>query len=245
MAKRSAKLAELESQLKRARKLNVALGVGCALLAVILIGQLAIGNDSPTKAEKTSERNAADGYDLRNRDDPMAIGDADAPIVMTWWTDMRCPFCGLFSRERLPKITEEYVDTGKLRIVVREAPLFGARSKRGAVAVRAAAEQGKFSAYLKAVYDGAPVKGKPKLSDAELVAFAKASGVSDLDKFRDELNDEQFAQSIDASLSSAQQIGVTSVPYFTIDDRSLAGAHPLSVFRQFIDGKSTGTNGPG
>src|SRR5699024_2745913 len=46
----------------------------------------------------------------RDPDDPMAIGDVDAPVVLVEWVDMRCPYCAMFGRETLPTLVEEYVE---------------------------------------------------------------------------------------------------------------------------------------
>ncbi|HLQ79477.1 MAG TPA: thioredoxin domain-containing protein [Brachybacterium sp.] len=35
----------------------------------------------------------------RDPDDPRAIGDVDAPVVLVRWTDLRCPSCASFHRD--------------------------------------------------------------------------------------------------------------------------------------------------
>lgn len=165
----------------------------------------------------------------------MAIGAVDAPIVMIEWTDMRCPFCALYSRETLPLIKQEYVDAGLLRIEVRDVAFFGEESERASVAARAAGNQGKFNEYLSAVYEAAPEKGHPELPREELIAFAEQVGVPDIVQFTSDLDDKALLDAVRNSTSTAQGLGVTSVPFFVIGDKALAGAQPIDTFRQFLD----------
>jgi protein-disulfide isomerase len=62
------------------------------------------------------------------------------------YTDYQCPYCARFERATLPVIEREYIDTGRVRLVVRHLPLetihpaaFGS-----AVAATCATEQGRF-----------------------------------------------------------------------------------------------------
>ena len=50
-------------------------------------------------------------------------GDANAPVTMIEFSDLQCPFCVKYYTETFAKIREEYVNTGKVRYVVREFPL--------------------------------------------------------------------------------------------------------------------------
>ena len=47
---------------------------------------------------------------------------------------MTCPHCAAFQREVAPRLTKDYVDTGKVRMIFREYPLDGAARMASAVA---------------------------------------------------------------------------------------------------------------
>ncbi len=51
------------------------------------------------------------------------IGARTAPVTLVQFTDFQCPFCGRFASETLPGLYTQYVQTGKVRILVRELPL--------------------------------------------------------------------------------------------------------------------------
>jgi protein-disulfide isomerase len=52
-----------------------------------------------------------------------SFGHADAPAVVTEFFSLTCTHCAAFSREVMPQVTKDLIDTGKLRIVYRDFPL--------------------------------------------------------------------------------------------------------------------------
>lgn len=52
-----------------------------------------------------------------------SIGSADAPITVEDFSSLTCPHCANFHNEILPKIKENYIDTGKVRWIFRGYPL--------------------------------------------------------------------------------------------------------------------------
>ncbi|MEJ6488609.1 thioredoxin domain-containing protein [Leucobacter sp. USCH14] len=185
--------------------------------------------------EGPDDASAPTGFDTRDPGDPMAIGDVDAPVVLVEWTDMRCPYCAVFNQETLPTLVEEYVETGEVRIEVRDVAFFGEASETASVAARAAGEQGKFMEYLDAVYAAAPPEGHPDLPVGQLIGFAKEVGVPDIAKFKADLEDPALRAAVQQSTSTAQQLGVTGVPFFAVGTDALSGAQPIDAFRKFLD----------
>ena len=55
----------------------------------------------------------------------MALGPKDASVTITEYASMTCPHCAAFNENVFPKIKAAYIDTGKIRYVLREYPLDG------------------------------------------------------------------------------------------------------------------------
>ncbi|MER7276583.1 thioredoxin domain-containing protein [Dactylosporangium sp. NPDC000244] len=228
---------------RRNRRIAVVAGAVVAFLGVVLAAQLTGGRGGPAAAQPSPSASASAGgaragefgFVRRRPGDAMAVGAVDAPVVLVQWTDMRCPFCAVFNRETLPVLLREYVDTGKVRIEIHDVAFFGEQSENGAVAARAAAEQGRFFEYLAAVYRDAPEKGHPDLPRERLVAFAEQAGVPDIARFTTDLDDAGVRAAAQASNGEAGRLGVTTVPFFVAGGSSLSGAQPISVFRQYLD----------
>ena len=74
-----------------------------------------------------------------------AIGSASAAVTLVEYTDYQCPFCERHHDRTFPELRKNYVDTGRVRYVVRDLPLsFHAMAEPAAVGGRCAGEQGRF-----------------------------------------------------------------------------------------------------
>ena len=209
-------------------------------LGVVVIAQtFTSGSGSEEQITETAENTQNPGGDMefvrREADDPRAIGSVDAPVVMTEWVDLRCPFCASFSRDTLPQLITDYVDTGKVRIEFIDVAYFGEQSLDAQIAAQAAADQDKYIEYLTAVFDEAPEKGHADLTRDVLIDFAEQVDMPDLTQFAADLDDAQIRSAAEAQTLEAQQLGVTAVPFFVAGQTALSGAQPESTFRAFLD----------
>jgi protein-disulfide isomerase len=57
--------------------------------------------------------------------DDIVMGSPTAPVTMIEYASMTCPHCAHFAAETFPKIKEKYIDTGKVKYIMREYPLDG------------------------------------------------------------------------------------------------------------------------
>lgn len=170
----------------------------------------------------------------RDPKDPTAKGKVDAPVVMIEWSDFRCPFCSVWSRETAPQL-QAYIDSGSLRIEHRDLVLFGEESLNTALAARAAGNQGKFWEFYDAVHAKAPTSGHPTIKQADLLAFAKTAGVPDLAKFTKDSTSAETKAAVAKDDSEARSLGLNGTPAFVINTTYLSGAQPLEVFSQVIE----------
>ena len=170
----------------------------------------------------------------------MAIGDIDAPVVLSEWADLRCPYCARVTTQVMPTVIAEYVDTGKVRIEFHDVSFFGEDSTAAAVALRAAAEQGRFADYLHTVHAAAPPEGgHPDLPRETLIDFAVTAGVPDIERFTADLDREDLVAAVEASTAWAQQLGISSVPFVVAGNPATPGAQPTDTCRPRRDEQLT------
>lgn len=223
------------------------------LLALAMVGSLAAGvilsslsggagsnasaGDQSGQPAYDTPREAEDDLGLARRaaDDPAAMGDVDAPLVLIEYADYRCQYCGVFNRETLPTIVKEYVDAGKIRFEWRDLPLLGEQSTDAAVAARAAGEQGLFWEYHDAVYADAPERGQLDVTRETLLDWAQEVGVPDMAQFEKDLEDPQLLELVRADAREGQEIGATGTPTFVIGHEALIGAQTTELFRDLLD----------
>ncbi len=243
---------ELRGKLRTWRIMAIIFAVATIALAVLVVLQATVlrpaasgaaPGGAPAATEQAGGDSAApdDGRPLAEKvargdaADPMAFGDPDAPVTVVEWIDYRCPFCAVYTNDTLPTVMKEYVDTGKVRYEVHDVSFFGDDSTAAAVAARAAAQQGRFGEFMTVLYAAAPESGHPDMPRDKLIGFAKKAGVADIPAFEKALDDPAIAQQVAADTAGAQQMGVSSVPFFVIGDQTFAGAQPVDVFRTAID----------
>ncbi|AOW94248.1 disulfide bond formation protein [Rhodococcus sp. WMMA185] len=211
-----------------------------ALVAVVLGAFLLIGRNTGGTTETAAQQDVAamgpvGDQSRRIGGDPLAMGSTDAPVVLVEFADYRCQFCAVFSRDTEPALVEKYVNDGVLRIEWRDLPIFGEQSIAAARAGRAAAAQGKFWEFNKAVYAQSPTGGRADLTAEVLHDFAVEAGVPDLERFDRDAASTQFDDSISQDVFTAQTIGISSTPAFIINGNPVLGAQPLAHFEQIID----------
>ena len=168
------------------------------------------------------------------------LGKSDAPLTMVEFTDYQCPFCGRFEATTYPEIKKNYIDTGKLRLIVRDLPLEGLHphAMKAAQAVHCAADQGKFWEMHDLLF-----KNQNRLDADSLNGYAtKDLGLKGA-TFRKCMADGKHLREIAAEVRYAQSLGLTGTPTFivgktqgdTVEGRVIVGALPYANFAAVID----------
>jgi protein-disulfide isomerase len=174
------------------------------------------------------------GLANRDPDDPRALGDAEAPVVMIEWADFFCPFCGVFARETEPVLIERYVEAGLLRIEWRDLPFQGEEAVLAALGGQAAAEQDAFWGYHEALFAADLRRGDDRFGREFLLGVAADLDL-DVDAFGAALDDEELLQRVQTDALLAQALNLTGTPAFLIEGRPVVGAQPLEVFVNLVE----------
>lgn len=201
-------------------------------------GDDAAGTDGDTSSREAEIRAELDALAAREPDDPRAMGDVDAPVVMLEYADFLCPYCGRFALETKPELIERYVDTGILRIEWRDLPFQGDAAFQAAIGGQAAARQDGFWAFHDAMFE-ADLRGSGAEVDEELLVEV-ATGVGlDPDRFRSDLGDPVLIERVREEAAVGQSLGITGTPAFIVGGRPIIGAQPLEAFVELIEQAAT------
>lgn len=210
--------------------------------ALVLGGVLLQGGDDEADAPADAAPSTASGAPSdsweqlvrREPDDPMALGEPDAPVVMIAYSEFQCPFCGKFARDTKPVLVEKFVEDGTLRIEWRDFPYLGPESTVAARGGRAAAAQGRFWEFEEAMYDNQLPPNSGNLDEDHLVSVAEDIGL-DVDRFLDDLDSPEAERAVQEDFAEGQAIGVTGTPAFIINGVPVIGAQPVEVFERTIE----------
>ena len=171
-------------------------------------------------------------------------GESTARLTLVEFLDYQCPYCGRFSRETLPQIDKEYIQTGKLKYIVVNLPLDAMHKSafKAAEAAACAGEQGKFWEMQERLFNNQGTIDQWK-SHAEAVGL-------DLSKFQECLDSGRKAAQVRSDMVEAHSAGVTGTPSFFLaytDPKSttiktvteLVGSQPYAAFKTAIDKQLT------
>ncbi|WP_078900419.1 DsbA family protein [Streptomyces sp. SBT349] len=226
--------------------------LAAGLLAAFLVCALAIGGlASLAGGDAESAGGTSDGtggsveplpedhpaLELARRDagDPLALGEADAPVVMIEYVDFQDAFSGIHARETHDALVAEYVERGVLRIEFRNYPINGPESDAAARAAWAAGQQGRFWEFYAAALGEEFHRDSGRFEDEGARALAEQAGVEDLERFAADTESEEAGEAVGRDADEAFDLGVTSTPSFLINGQAVQGAQPVEDFRELID----------
>jgi len=155
-------------------------------------------------------------------------GNKDAPITMVEYSDYQCPFCARNYREVMPRIQKEYIDTGKLKFVMREFPLSSLHKNatNASIAALCAGEQGKYWEMHNVLFEN-----QKALDVNNLKSLAGTIGL-DTATFDDCLDNKKTEGLVRKDMASGTKLGMRGTPGFFIGltDLSDPDEVELSVF---------------
>lgn len=74
-----------------------------------------------------------------------SLGKEGAPVTVVEFTDYQCPFCVRAFSDTYPQLRKDYIDTGKVKYVIRDFPLpFHSNAQKAAETANCAQDQGKY-----------------------------------------------------------------------------------------------------
>jgi protein-disulfide isomerase len=176
-------------------------------------------------------------------DDDPVIGNPDAPITIIEFTDFQCPFCARFHTQTLPLILEEYIEQGKVKLVIRDFPIQSIHPNAvpASVASECANEQGKAKEMHDMLFYNQNQWSNQETADA-LSLFSQYATEIQLEQetFDSCLTDGKYIEEIENDLNDGREYGVSGTPGFFIGNDKLGyvelkGAQPFDSFKKVID----------
>jgi protein-disulfide isomerase len=212
---------EAAEQQKAQRKRRVFM-LGGALVAVAAIAVVAVlvlggGSDKKeTNAKGPVENTSATTKLLQGiPQSGDTLGDPKAPVTLTEFADLQCPFCRDYTLKTFPTIVAKYVRTGKVKMVFRNYAFISEDSLTAARAAEAAGKQNKLWNFADVFYNNQGEERSGYVTDEFLKKIANSAGV-DADKMLADRQNPEIDQKIAEAQQEAQQAGVNSTPSFLI-----------------------------
>jgi len=170
-------------------------------------------------------------------------GEDTAPVTLVEFSDYHCPYCKRHAQTVLKQLQENYIDTGKLRFVMREFPIpnLHPRAYAASVAALCAGDQGNYWGMHDALFNDQKAK-----QDEDFKAMADSLGL-DATAFSTCLASTQFDEQIKADQAEGRKLGISGTPSFVLGltdpkdsskvhlTKFIRGAQPYASFAAAID----------
>ncbi|MDB5550444.1 MAG: disulfide bond formation protein [Rhizobium sp.] len=163
----------------------------------------------------------------------VSIGKADAPVTIVEYMSMTCPHCARFHEETFEGIKAKYVDTGKVRFVLREFPL-DARAMAAIMLARCAPE-GQYFPMVSALFKAQGTWAVAPDGRAALLQMSKLAGFTQ-ETFEACLTNQKLLDDVTkVREQGSKEFGVDSTPTFFINGQRYTGEMSVANMSAIID----------
>ncbi len=161
----------------------------------------------------------------------MAIGKADAPVTIIEYSSLSCPHCAAFHKDVFPALKSEYIDTGKVRYVMREFPLN--ESALGGAVIARCLDPSRYFAFTSLLFAKQDEWAFKQDALAPLKQLAKQAGMTG-EEFDKCINNDELQKKVLAVRDEGQKKGVNATPSFFINGMPLKKVPTLEAFAEAI-----------
>lgn len=165
------------------------------------------------RARQAKQQLANSGAGVETPFPGAVLGNPAGKLVLVEFSDYACTFC----RRSVEDVDALIAANPDLKVVVRELPILSPASTAAARMALAAAEQGRFAQFHKAMY----AAGRP--DDTTITAAAQAAGL-DMARARKTIADARVETEIGRNLEMARALGFDGTPSWIVGDQMLSGA---------------------
>ena len=170
-----------------------------------------------------------------------ALGSENAPITIVEFGDYQCESCYYWFQNTRSTLIDNYIETGKAKLVFVDLPFLGRDSITAAQASYCAEDQGKYWEYHTILYTFQEIEGYDSgwANRDGLNSFASSLNMN-MDEFNDCMDSSKYKIRVKANYNEAVKQGAQATPTFIIisedgKKKQFSGAQPYSVFSATIE----------
>ena len=171
-------------------------------------------------------------------DDDPVLWDPYAPVTIIEFSDYECPFCKKHFIETYPKLKENYIDKGMVKLVYRDFPLsfHNPLARQEAMAAECVRDQWWDEVYFEyhdLLFQTTRSNGK-WMKKSKLYELADEIGV-DAAQFKECLDSEKYKNEVQKDVADGRSYGISGTPAFFINGIGAQWAMPYSEFERVIE----------
>ena len=167
------------------------------------------------------------------------LGSAEAQITIVEFGDYQCEACYHWFHNTRDTLIDNYIETGKAKLIFVDLPFIGQDSRIAAQASYCAEDQGKYWEYHEILYIFQEGENSGWADRDRLNSFAFSLDMN-MDEFNDCIDSSKYAKRVQANYDEAVKNGVQGTPTFIIISQDgttekFDGPQPYSVFAAIIE----------
>jgi protein-disulfide isomerase len=166
------------------------------------------------------------------------MGSEKAPVVMVEYASLSCPHCAHFSNTVLPDLQKKYIETGKIRYVLRQFPL-NEPALKGTMLVECVGEQSteKYFLFSKVLFDAQNKWAFDGNFLSGLESIAMVGGLTK-EQFGGCINHtDREVKVLNAKKQAMDELKIPHTPYIFIAGEVYSGNLSVDDISAFIDAK--------
>ncbi|MFM9889480.1 MAG: DsbA family protein [Rickettsiales bacterium] len=209
------------------------------VIAALLIGGIAffgytkqtgVMSDADNKGPATIDSSL-----LKARPNDIIVGDNNALVTIVEYSSLTCPHCAHFHADVLPAIKKEYIDSGKVKLIMRHFPLNEPAVKASQLVECVGAQGGQRTNFLKALFETQDKWAFAETYLADLKKIALVGGVDSAAFDSCMANKDLETKILNSRREAAEKLGVNATPSFFIDGVKLEKDYSVESFRTALD----------
>ncbi len=164
------------------------------------------------------------------------LGDPNAPVTIEAWEDFLCPSCGQWTSTVEPKLIEDYIKTGKAKLIYQYFPLdmHGPGATLGGMAAECAADQGAFWPYHGILFQVASSQGASGFTIEKLISQADTANL-DSKEFTQCMTSQKYRTKMQESINQATSLGLPGTPSIIVDGRLMENSFDIAAIGELIE----------
>ena len=205
-----------------------------------------VGSKNQTAGLNPNRELAQVGADRKNLPEissrDVILGEPKAPVSLIEYGDYQCPWCGKFFDETEASLRNEYIQTGKVKMVYRNFAFLGPESFAAAEAAECAKDQSQFWAFHDAIYEAEVAEVKNRIqneNNGNLTRefFLKTASNLKLDTkaFTTCFDSKKYETQIKQDNDAGRAAGVTGTPGLFVNGQQVGGFVPFASLKASID----------
>ena len=190
--------------------------------------------ETTTTTKQTTKPIKQDARALKTNTD-IILGNKNAKVTIVEFTDYQCENCKHYDTETFNKIKTNYIDTNKIKYIIKDYPLtIHKNSLLASMTAICANEQGKYKEIRTTLYKEQKNWSNSTNPEKLFLQYIEQENL-DKTKFENCINNPATKRKILESTQLGEKLNIQDTPTFLINDKKIIGAQSYEVLKTIID----------